>query len=937
MNIKNEKPTEDTQGTKPGCPGAAQESTDSDLLKNSNLSRNNAARFDPGSFEPKWREYWEKHQTFKTQDPLPGEKKFFCLDMFPYPSGTGLHVGHPVGYIASDVLCRMLRMRGFKILHPMGWDAFGLPAEQHAIKTGRPPADTTRENSATYKRQMDLIGLSYDWSREVSTASPEFYKWTQYIFAKLWDSYFDPIEKRARPISELPIPEEVSVAGPASIQAFKAEKRLVYYANIPVNWCPALGAILANEEVFDGKSEHGHPVVRMPMRQLVMRITAYADRLLDGLEELEWPENIKEQQRRWIGRTQGVQFQVETDGGESITAFSARPELLAGITFLAISPEHPLVSTVARPMHRDSVDAYVREAQNKSDLTRISSADRTGVFTGSYAINPITGTKIPIYVSDYLLTSNAGGVAFGVPAHDVGDAILADACKLEVLPVCGPVEVRDTLHGKSKTFCEEGTILDNDLTRRFLKPYIGLPTAEARAKLIEELCADDKATTATTFRLRDWIFSRQRYWGEPIPLIHWEDGQIEALSVDQLPLILPELEDYRPTGDGQSALARAVDWVQVVDEKTGRRGQRETLTMPQWAGSSWYPLRFMDPGNESCIADEAKERAWGQVDYYVGGAEHAVLHLLYSRFWFQALNDLGVTSVKEPFKKLFNQGMLLAPAFETPQGVKVPSDEVFERAPGQFIVKDSGVEVRRIMAKMCKSLRNTVSPDTVVNEFGADSFRVCLMFMGPVDGERHWDDASVTGAYRFLKRIHGFATDNGEREIRSFVSEEHEPVAVRARIQQALQKVTADIKELRLNTAIAELMKTLNDIEGQSISKSSFETFLKMLSPFAPFLGEELWSRLGHTESISHATWPTSTPGGAAEARHSVDIVVQVNGRKRGTITVPTDAVEAEVKGAALHFVQGFGVFADGKTKVFLVCDRATGTPKLVNVASQKR
>ena len=935
MNIKNEGTSEETQPPTPVSPGVASSNIDPDVLKKANLPRNIASRFDPAAFEPKWREYWEKHQTFKTHDPLPGEKKFFCLDMFPYPSGTGLHVGHPVGYVASDVLCRMLRMEGFKVLHPMGWDAFGLPAEQHAIKTGRAPAETTRENSAIYKRQMDLIGLSYDWSREVSTASPDFYKWTQYIFAKLWDSYFDPIEKRARPISELPIPEEVTARGPASVEAYKAEKRLVYYADIPVNWCPALGTVLANEEVFDGKSEHGHPVVRMPMRQLVMRITAYADRLLDGLEELEWPENIKEQQRRWIGRTDGIQFQVKTDQGSPIATFSSRPELIAGSSFLAISPEHPAVATVVRSTHQDSVEAYVREAQSKSDLMRISSAERTGVFTGSHAINPITGTNIPIFVADHLLTSNAGGVAFGVPAHDVGDKTFADAYRLDVLPVCGPSEVSDTSEGKVKTFCEEGKILDTDVTQRYLGSYIGMSTSEARAKLIEELCGDGKATAATTYRLRDWIFSRQRYWGEPIPLIHWEDGEIEALSVDQLPLILPELEDYRPTGDGQSALARAVDWVEVVDEKTGRRGQRETLTMPQWAGSSWYPLRFMDPQNETSIADEAKERAWGQVDYYVGGAEHAVLHLLYSRFWFQALNDLEVTTVKEPFKKLFNQGMLLAPAFETLQGVKVPSDEVIEPTPGQFVAKESGLEVRKIMAKMSKSLRNTVSPDTVINEFGADSFRVCLMFMGPVDGERHWDGASITGAHRFLKRVHGFSTENGVREIRSFVPEEQESAAVRARIQQALKKVTADIKDLKLNTAIAELMKTLNDIEGQPVSKSSFETYIKMLSPFAPFLGEELWSRLGHSESISLATWPTSIQGAAPEVRQSIEVVVQVNGRKRGTISVPADAVSDEVKAAAFQFAHGFGVSVDEKTPVFFVFDRTTGAPKLVNIASR--
>ena len=935
MNIEDKTPTPSTQFPKAGCSGMSVEGIDSDILKKSDLPRNIASRFAPGTFEPKWREYWEQHQTFKTQDPLPGEKKFFCLDMFPYPSGTGLHVGHPVGYVASDVLCRMLRMQGFKVLHPMGWDAFGLPAEQHAIKTGRPPAETTRENSAIYKRQMDLIGLSYDWSREVSTASPDFYKWTQYIFTKLWDSYFDPTEKRARPISELPIPEEVRAQGAASIEAYKSERRLVYYADIPVNWCPALGTVLANEEVFDGKSEHGHPVVRMPMRQLVMRITAYADRLLDGLQELDWSENIKEQQRRWIGRTAGVEFKVQTDQGATVTTFSSRPELIAGSTLLSISPEHPLVSTVVKSTHQEGVDAYVREAQSKSDLTRISSAERTGVFTGSYAINPITGGAIPIYVADYLLTSNAGGVAFGVPAHDLGDATFAEAYRLDVAPVCGPAEARETSDGKFKTFCEEGKILNNEITRRYLEPYIGLSTSDARAKMIEDLCGDGKATAATTYRLRDWIFSRQRYWGEPIPLIHWEDGQIEALSVDQLPLILPQLEDYRPTGDGQSALARAGDWVDVVDEKTGRRGQRETLTMPQWAGSSWYPLRFMDPKNESCIVDEAKERAWGQVDYYVGGAEHAVLHLLYSRFWFQALNDLGVTTVKEPFKKLFNQGMLLAPAFENTQGVKVPSDEVIERAPGQFAMKDSGVEVRRIMAKMSKSLRNTVSPDTVVNEFGADSFRVCLMFMGPVDGERHWDTASVTGAHRFLKRVYGFATENGEREIRTFIPAEDEPYEVGDRIQQALQKVTADIKELKHNTAIAELMKTLNDIEEQPISKSSFETYLKMLSPFAPFLGEELWSRLGHSGSISHATWPTSTQVEAPKARHSIEIVVQVNGRKRGTISVPSDAVKDEVKAAALQFAHGFGVPVEEETPLYFVFDQATGAPKLVNVASR--
>ncbi|MCC6623404.1 MAG: leucine--tRNA ligase [Deltaproteobacteria bacterium] len=766
--------------------------------------------------EPKWQARWLAERTFRALDPddpaAAGKPKYYALDMFPYPSGAGLHVGHPEGYTATDIVTRYKRMKGFNVLHPMGWDAFGLPAEQHALQTGTHPAVTTRDNIATFRRQIRRLGLGYDWDREVDTTDPGYYRWTQWIFLELFD------------------------------------RGLAYQAEVPVNWCPALGTVLANEEVKDGVSERGgHPVVRVPMRQWMLRITRYAERLLADLDTLDWPESIKAMQRHWIGRSEGaeVDFAVQGHDGLALRIYTTRPDTLYGATYMVLAPEHPLVARITTEAQRGAVSAYVEQAARKSELDRTELAkDKTGVFTGAYAINPVNGAPTPIWIADYVLVSYGTGAIMAVPAHDERDHEFARALGLPIVQVVKPLD-GTAVDVRSAAFVDEGVAVNSG-------PYDGMTTAEFKARVTADLEARGLGKKAVNYRLRDWLFSRQRYWGEPIPILYQEDGTPVAMPRDALPLTLPEVASYQPSGTGESPLATLTDWVHTVDGE-GRPARRETHTMPQWAGSCWYYLRYMDPANTSAPFDKAKADYWLPVDLYVGGAEHAVLHLLYSRFWHKVLYDAGLVSCVEPFQKLVNQGMILG------------SDN----------------------QKMSKSRGNVVNPDDIINEFGADAMRLYEMFMGPLEAVKPWQTKDIVGIARFLDKVWRLAL----REPTGVMDADTNRM-----VHKTIAKVTDDIEHLRFNTAISALMILTNHLtsRGEAPPKEAMEALALCLSPFAPHLGEELWERLGHAGSIAHAPWPGFDPALTVEAR--VEVVVQVNGKIRGRIEVDkgTDAASLE-------------------------------------------
>ncbi|MBY0097173.1 leucine--tRNA ligase [Mesobacillus maritimus] len=763
--------------------------------------------FSHQEIEKKWQQYWEENKSFKTTED-EGKRKFYALDMFPYPSGAGLHVGHPEGYTATDILSRMKRMQGYNVLHPMGWDAFGLPAEQYALDTGNDPAEFTKHNIDNFRRQIKALGFSYDWDREVNTTDPSYYKWTQWIFLKLY------------------------------------EKGLAYIDEVAVNWCPALGTVLANEEVIDGKSERGgHPVERRPMRQWMLRITAYADRLLDDLEELDWPESIKDMQRHWIGRSEGaeVTFDIEGHSG-TFTVFTTRPDTLFGATYAVLAPEHPLVSEITSGDQRSAVDAYLNEIKSKSDLERTDLAkDKTGVFTGAYAINPANGEKMPIWIADYVLMSYGTGAIMAVPAHDERDYEFAQKFSLEIKEVVAGGNVSE------EAYTGDGEHVNSE----FLN---GLNKEEAISKMIAWLEEKQIGTKKVTYRLRDWLFSRQRYWGEPIPIIHWEDGTMSAVSEDQLPLVLPKTTEIKPSGTGESPLANIADWVNVVDPETGKKGRRETNTMPQWAGSCWYFLRYIDPKNEEALADAEKLKEWLPVDIYIGGAEHAVLHLLYARFWHKFLYDIGVVPTKEPFQKLFNQGMILGENNE----------------------------------KMSKSKGNVVNPDSVVDSHGADTLRLYEMFMGPLDASIAWSTNGLDGSRRFLDRIWRlFVEENGN------LSEKIQDVTEAGNLEkvyhQTVKKVTEDFEGLRFNTAISQLMVFINEAyKATVLPKSYVEGFVKLLAPICPHIAEELWEKLGHQETVSYEAWPAYDEAKLVD--DEIEIVIQINGKIKAKLKVPADA-----------------------------------------------
>ncbi|BAC14263.1 leucine--tRNA ligase [Oceanobacillus iheyensis] len=801
--------------------------------------------FQHRQIEKKWQDYWEDNKTFKT-DTFSNKEKFYALDMFPYPSGQGLHVGHPEGYTATDILARMKRMQGYEVMHPMGWDAFGLPAEQYAIDTGNSPAEFTNQNINTFKRQIKELGFSYDWDREINTTDPNYYKWTQWIFKKLY------------------------------------ENDLAYMDEVAVNWCPALGTVLANEEVIDGKSERGgHPVIRKPMKQWMLKITAYADRLLEDLNELDWPDSLKEMQRNWIGRSEGAEVTFSIKGNEgTFTVFTTRPDTLFGATYAVVAPEHPLVKEITTLSQKEAVQNYLDEIQTKSDLERTDLAkDKTGVFTGAYAINPVNGEEMPIWVADYVLMSYGTGAIMAVPAHDERDYEFANTFGLPIKEVVAGGNIDD------EAYTGDGEHVNSE----FLN---GLGKEEAITKMIDWLEANGSGEKKITYRLRDWLFARQRYWGEPIPIIHWEDGTMTAVPDEDLPLTLPQVAEIKPSGTGESPLANNTDWVNVVDPETGLKGRRETNTMPQWAGSCWYFLRYIDPNNTERLADPKALEEWLPIDIYIGGAEHAVLHLLYARFWHKFLFDIGVVSTKEPFQKLYNQGMILGEGNE----------------------------------KMSKSKGNVVNPDDIIDSHGADTLRLYEMFMGPLDASVAWSTNGLDGSRRFLDRVWRlYVGDDGSLTDKIIDDESTELDKI---YHETVKKVTDDFEHMHFNTGISQMMVFINECyKANKIPKIYAEGFVKLLSPVAPHLSEEIWQKLGHSESISKATWPAYDESKLVE--DEVEVVLQIMGKVRSKIQVPVDISKDDLEKAALDD-ESMQKWLEGKTirKVIVV------PGKLVNIVA---
>ena len=767
--------------------------------------------------EKKWQKYWDENKTFKTLDDHTKEK-FYALDMFPYPSGAGLHVGHPEGYTATDILSRYKRANGYNVLHPMGWDAFGLPAEQYALDTGNDPRDFTKTNIDTFRRQIKELGFSYDWDREVNTTDPNYYKWTQWIFKKLY------------------------------------EKGLAYVDEVPVNWCPALGTVLSNEEVIDGKSERGgHPVERRPMRQWVLKITDYAEKLLADLDILDWPESLKAMQRNWIGKSVGAEIDFKIEGTDKVfTVFTTRADTVFGVSYCVLAPEHKLVEEIVTEGQKAAVEEYLDIVKRKSDLERTDlNKDKTGVFTGAYAINPVNGEKVELWIADYVLASYGTGAVMAVPAHDERDYEFATKFNLPIKAVIednGEVVV---------PFFGDGKHINSDFIN-------GLNNEEAIAKVIEFLEENKVGRSKVTYKLRDWLFSRQRYWGEPIPIIHWEDGTMTTVPDSELPLLLPETDNIKPSGTGESPLANIEEWLNVVDPETGKKGKRETNTMPQWAGSCWYYLRYIDPHNDEMFADPEKLKYWLPVDVYIGGAEHAVLHLLYARFWHKVLYDLGLVPTREPFQKLFNQGMILAEG------------------------KDGRPE------KMSKSKGNVVNPDDIIVSHGADTLRVYEMFMGPLDASIAWSENGLDGSRRFLDRVYRLFVDEETGKVNDKVQDkDNEELEVSYNF--TVKKVSEDIEILGFNTAISQLMVFVNDCyKAEYIPRKYALGFIQLLAPFAPHLAEEMWEIYGNTESISYVPWPTFDESKLVS--DTVEIVVQLMGKVKAKLDVKKDLTPAELE-----------------------------------------
>ena len=831
-----------------------------------------------GEIEKKWQQFWREAGTFKARDCDDSRPKYYALDMFPYPSGQGLHVGHPEGYTASDIVARHKRMKGFNVLHPFGWDAFGLPAEQHAIQTGTAPEKTTRDNIDNMRRQTRSLGFSYDWDREVDTTDPRYYRWTQWIFLKFFNSYYDETEQKAKPIEQLPIPAGLARA---DRQRYIDDHRLAYEAKVPVNWCPALGTVLANEEVVGGLSERGgHPVVRRPMRQWMLRITKYAERLLEDLSEVDWPESIKKLQTDWIGKSIGADVDFQVDGfDESIRVFTTRPDTLFGATYMVMAPEHPLVDKIIGEQRKEAVQKYREEAARKSDLDRTDLAkEKTGEPTGAYAINPVNGEKIPIWISDYVLISYGTGAIMAVPAHDERDFEFATKFELPIIPVVEPPDSEQAEWVKQGKLCfvGDGRAINSG-------QFDGLSTAEFKEQIANWLAQKGLGRKAVNYKLRDWLFSRQRYWGEPFPILHTDDGRVIGLSEEDLPLKLPAVENYKPPGTGESPLAKIDDWVNVT-LADGTKAKRETNTMPQWAGSCWYYLRYLDPDNHQRGWDPEKEKYWMPVDLYIGGAEHAVLHLLYARFWHKLLYDLGYVSTKEPFKKLINQGMILG-------------------EDGQ---------------KMSKSRGNVVNPDKVVADYGADSMRLYEMFMGPLEAIKPWSMQGVEGVHRFLQKFWRSVVDKDTGELAEAVKEAQADETTLRLLNQTIKKVGDDIETFSFNTAISAMMILVNHLSRLSVRpKPVVEKLVLILAPFAPHIAEELWEKLGHTDSLGYEVWPEYDRELIKEKE--IELAVQVNGKIKDRIVVAAEAGEEQIKQKALSSEKVISALAGKEPKKIIV------------------
>ena len=932
-------------------------------------------RYDPARIEPRWQAYWDSHETFRTGPFQEGRDKIYVLDMFPYPSGDGLHVGHPEGYTATDIVCRYRRMTGTQVLHPMGWDAFGLPAEQHAIKTGTPPRETTDRNIATFRRQLKMLGFSYDWSREFSTTDPDYFRWTQWIFLQLFDTWYDsecqwtgPDGRqrvgRGRPISELSIPDDVTQRGHEAVRRFQDRHRLAYQHEAPVNWCPELGTVLANEEVINGKSERGeHAVEKLPLRQWMLAITRYAPRLIDELDLVDWPESVKLLQRNWIGQSHGaeVDFYVgnsqdaadsdsleqgfaawqteraesglpDEAGEEVLRVYTTRPDTLFGATYMVIAPEHPKVEELTTPEHREAVAAYQAQAAAKSDLDRTDLAkDKTGVFSGSMAINPVNGQHIPIWIADYVLISYGTGAIMAVPGQDERDWEFAE---LFDLPILRTVQPPSDFQGKA--YSGDGKAINS----QFLD---GLEIDDAKQTIIQHLATTGLGDAAINYKLRDWLFSRQHFWGEPFPIWHELDDQGNLTGLmrtddpDSLPAELPENFEFKPHGRPDPPLEEAPDeWLYRTDED-GTRLKRETNSMPQWAGSCWYYLRFADPENSDRFIDPEAEKNWLPVDLYIGGAEHAVLHLLYSRFWHKVLFDRGFLETPEPFQRLVNQGMILGEAelkaYQDSSGqwvsanqidtdnfdgetVPVTAEEVEKRGEDFVLIDQPEIVVESRAYKMSKSRGNVINPDDIVEEYGADSLRLYEMFMGPLEATKPWNMSGVEGVSRFLGRAWRMIVDERADEVSLHPAiSDDEPDSEQLKVlHHTIKVVTQDIEKLSLNTAISRLMEFTNAVgQADPRPRSLMEPFVLMLAPFAPHLAEELWCLLGHDQTLAYETWPVCDESLLVSS--TVELPVQVNGKLRGKVTVAADADQQAVEQAAAAD-EGVARFLDGKTVV---------------------
>jgi len=844
--------------------------------------------YDFNAIEKKWQAFWENSKTFKVEDCVESKPKYYVLDMFPYPSAEGLHVGHPEGYTATDIVARYKRMKGFNVLHPIGWDAFGLPAEQYAIKTGIAPNITTNKNIDNMRRQIKSLGFSYDWDREIATTDIDYVRWTQWVFLQFFNSYYDDQAQKARPIDEMPVPEGLSEQ---EKYQYIDDHRLAYQADVAVNWCPELGTVLANEEIIDGLSERGsYPVVRKPMRQWMLRITKYADRLLNDLAEVDWPWSIKKLQTDWIGKSTGAEVDFKIDGfDERIRIFTTRPDTLFGATYMVLAPELELVDMITTEECKETVERYREQATRKSDLDRTDLAkEKTGVFTGTYAINPVNNEKIPIWISDYVLISYGTGAIMAVPAHDERDFEFANKFNLPIIPVVEPLDTQQTeLVRQSKLcFVGDGAAINSG-------QFNGLSTAEFKEKITQWLTQKGMGRKAVNYKLRDWVFSRQRYWGEPFPILHTGDGRVIGLREQDLPLRLPEVHNYKPIGTGEPPLSSATDWVNTY-LPDGTKAVRETNTMPQWAGSCWYYLRYLDPNNNLRGWEPEKEKYWMPVDLYIGGAEHAVLHLLYSRFWHKFLYDLGFVGTKEPFKKLVNQGMILG-------------------EDGQ---------------KMSKSRGNVINPDKVVADYGADSTRLYEMFMGPLEVDKPWSIQGVEGVHRFLQKVWRIVIDETTGVLDEGVKEDQPDEATLRLLHQTIKKVTSDIETFGFNTAISAMMIFVNHLIKQPTRpKSVVKKFVLILAPFAPHIAEELWEKLGHTNTLAYEPWPEYDKELVKEKE--IELAVQVNGKIKGRIVVPADSTEEYIKTQALTSAPVRAALAGKKPEKIIVVK-----PRIVSIVT---